>query len=456
MTAPQPPGGQDREPPSLAQQLAGIAPAQQQTGQGMPDGQEPDGQPPAAPMPVSWHNVQQTIDAARACRAELDAHNRSWLHEPDADQLDFTLCVAVTAKARGSGEKLWGIVVGGSSSAKSEDLRMVFKVADARLGDLTAAGLISWMGSGEKLRVTGLLKRIPSPAFVVIEDLAPILADTADKRNRSKLVALLRKVYDGEVQRDLGGMPGQADWRGRVSMLAASTKMIDQQSALLDEGGPRWLLYRGREAAARTRLEGAGRAIDADARAKARAAAVQLATGVTDGGRAAFSGVGLTDEQAVLIGHVAVATGTLRGSVPRSGYGKREIEGITSTEEPWRLEAQLQLLARAAMAFGRSGDEAVLLARKTALGTVPPDRMRALEVLVGGSEHNASAIGRAKQMHRHVATRALEDLQQLQISDCSGGDSEDEPYAPRLWRIAETDIAAACRYVISTVKRHEK
>jgi hypothetical protein len=404
---------------------------------------------------------QQYVQLAKQARWQLHQHNKSWLYDPDVNQLDFTLCVAVTGGAAEDGEKLWGIVVGGSSSAKSEDIKMVFGVADARLSDLTAAGLMSWMGSGKNMKVTGLLTRLPDPAFVVIEDLAPLLADTADKRNRSKLVSILRRVYDGEVQRDLGGTPGQALWHGRVTMLAASTKVIDQQSALLDEAGPRWLLYRGKESSALTRLAGTGRKVDGKTRAQARHRAQELAAQTVRHGRAAFGHMKLDELPARLIGDIAVAVGSMRGDVPRDGYGKREITGIATTEEPWRLEAQLQLLARAAMSFGHTSGEAVELARTVALGTVPPDRMRVMEELGDGGVHNANAIGRARQMHRLVATRALEDLQQLHITDCTnedGDDSEDGTRwrPPRLWEFASTETAKLCAHVIKQGECHEK
>jgi hypothetical protein len=176
--------------------------------------------------------AREARQLAAQARRELHEHNQGWLHDADVNQLDFTLCVAVTGGSTENDEKLWGIIVGGSSSAKSEDIKMVAGTADARLSDLTAAGLISWMGTGKNMKPTGLLPRLRSPAFVVIEDMAPLLSDTADKRNRSKLIALLRKVYDGEVQRDLGGTPGPLDWYGKVTMLAASTKVIDQLSVV--------------------------------------------------------------------------------------------------------------------------------------------------------------------------------------------------------------------------------
>jgi hypothetical protein len=400
------------------------------------------------PRGTDW---RASIDLAAQARCELGTHNRSWLHDADRDQLDFTLCVAITGASTEDGEKLWGIVVGGSSSAKSEDIRMVFGVADARLSDLTAAGLLSWTGTGKNVKVTGLLTRLPSPAFVVIEDLAPLLSNTADKANRSKVVAMLRRVYDGEVQRDLGGVPGQAVWAGKVTILAASTKVIDQQSALLDEAGPRWLLYRGTESSAASRLAGTGQRIDARVRAACRSRAAELAAAAVRHGQAAFGAVSLSEAAARAIGNASVAVGTLRGSVPRSGYGRREIEGLATTEEPWRLEAQLQLLARAAMTFGHTEEGAVRLARKVALGTVPPDRMRVLEVLLDGESHNATAIGKAKEMHRHVAMRALEDLEQLGVTGCVNEEQELDSglmTRTRWWRMAGTEIANVSRQVI--------
>jgi hypothetical protein len=144
----------------------------------------------------------------------------------------------------------------------------------------------------------------------------------------------------------------------------------------------------------------------------------------------------------------------MRGNVPRSGYGKREIDGIASTEEPWRLEAQLQLLARAAMAFGRTEEEAVTLARSVALGTVPPDRMRVLKVLADGKQHNASRTGKETGMDRGVVTRALEDLQQLGVTECVNEDPDSDEGGPmewgqpKLWQYAGTTEAKLCARVI--------
>ena len=396
------------------------------------------------PGGTDWRD---NVRLAGEAREALRGHCRDWLHGHDETQLDFILCVAVTAGSAAESEKLWGIVVGVSSSGKSEDIKMIFGVADARVSDLTAAGLLSWIGADKKnAKKTGLLTRVASPAFIVIEDLAPMLSDTADKRNRSKLVAMLRKVYDGEVQRDLGGTPGQAEWSGHVTMLAASTKVIDQQSAMLDEAGPRWLIYRSREADSAVRVHGARGTLSATEKAAKRERAARLAADAVRNGRIAFGQTELSEHATGVLGDVAVAVGTMRGNVPRDGY-RRDIIGLPSTEEPYRLAAQLQLLARAAMAYGYSEGRAVELARTVALGTVQPDRMKVLEVLCDGEAHSASEIGRRKKMHRHVATRALEDLAQLRITVCTNEDVV-LPGEAKFWKLTRTNEGRISAHVI--------
>jgi hypothetical protein len=238
---------------------------------------------------------------------------------------------------------------------------------------------------------------------------------------------------------------------------------LNQQSALLDEAGPRWLLYRGTEATALARMGGSRRKLSADAKAEARKTAASRAASVVTNGRIAFGQMKLTDHAAGLLGDIAVVTGILRGSVPRDGYGRREIIGLASTEEPYRLVAQLQLLARAAMAFGHTEASAVGLARTVALGTVPPDRMKVMEVLCDGARHNPSEIGRKQDMHRHVARRALEDLEQLRVTGCAylgdvtktwNGEVPDDPVEAELrglkkeWQLAGTVESGITAHVI--------
>ncbi len=58
--------------------------------------------------------------AASTARQELHEHNKTWLHDPDVNQLDFILCVAIAGGSAEDGEKLWGIVVSASSQPLSQ------------------------------------------------------------------------------------------------------------------------------------------------------------------------------------------------------------------------------------------------------------------------------------------------------------------------------------------------
>lgn len=76
---------------------------------------------------------------------------RRYCHVPDADHALFALAVATVADR--DGPPLWGLIVGPPSCGKTEVIRALDDVADGRLDEVTAAGLLSWTG-GKRPRPT--------------------------------------------------------------------------------------------------------------------------------------------------------------------------------------------------------------------------------------------------------------------------------------------------------------
>jgi hypothetical protein len=167
---------------------------------------------------------------------------REYLHLRDVDHVLFALAVAVSAQL--GGDPLWGLLVGSLSSGKTEAIRALNDYADGRLDEITAAGLLSWR-PGKNPKPVGLLARLPQDAasFATIADLSTLLA-SSDRGQRDQLFALLRRVYDGEVVRDLGNAPDALRWRGRLTLLAGVTPAVDNYSSHTDALGPRWLYLR--------------------------------------------------------------------------------------------------------------------------------------------------------------------------------------------------------------------
>lgn len=271
-----------------------------------------------------------------------------------------------------------------------------------------------------------MLTRVPEKAFITIADFSTILA-SSDKGLRDQLFADLRRVYDGELHRDLGNMERGLNWSGRLTMLAASTPAIDEYSSHSDKLGPRWLYYRGTAIRKPTaaRRAGAGRRISERQLEASRAEARNLFTQTARAGQAAYPSVTLSDAAEAELGDTAVAAAVCRSPVPRDGYGRREIIGLPVTEEPYRLGYQLKSLACGLIAIGLAEDDAVALARRCAMDTVPPVRVRVLWALrEDGAALTHGAIGKIVGVDRKVPRRALEDLRALGITCCPVEDSD--------------------------------
>ncbi len=109
-------------------------------------------------------------------------------------------------------------------------------------------------------------------------------------------------------------------------------------------------------------------------------------------------------------------------------------------EEPPRVVRQLGSLTRGLVALGIDGHEAVAVARRCALDTVPRARAAVLDALADGEALTVAEVARRTRLHRKVARFALEDLQVVGVTTCpeAEADEDDDPVnrAPRYWHLA--------------------
>src|SRR5439155_3771740 len=102
------------------------------------------------------------------------------------------------------------------------------------------------------------LTQIPPEALVTISDFSTV-ATMGDREARSRMYAMLRVVYDGQVYRGIGGEPAaegaQLEWAGHLTMLAAATPAIDAAASSGTALGERWLTIRLPESSAKRSRE---------------------------------------------------------------------------------------------------------------------------------------------------------------------------------------------------------
>jgi 5S rRNA maturation endonuclease (ribonuclease M5) len=371
--------------------------------------------------------------------AELIDVLGSYQHLDDTGHVWFAVAVAVSGEATVEPfltDPLWGMLVGPSSSGKTETARAIGDIA-GYLDDVTAAALLSFT-KGKNPKQTGVLERIGDRGTVIIGDFSTVLAQS-NRGAKDQLFALLRRAYDGSVHREVGNMKQPLRWRGRLTILACCTPIIDDYTSHADSLGPRWLYYRLRPRS----VEGM-RAMATAARIPAsegRDQAAELAKRLVIQAAAQASEVTIPGWAADAITELAIIACYGRAAVPRSSYGKREITGEATREEPARLTKQLRQLVHALLALGATISEALDLARRCALDSLPQTRRRALELFATGLELTASEIARELGCDRRVARFALEELAAAGVLEwpesymAEEDGSEESRWAARGWRL---------------------
>lgn len=366
---------------------------------------------------------------------------RQWQHLPDPTHV--VVALAAAAGRSEDGEPCWLLLVAPPSSGKTEAVRLLDETADARLDEVTPAGLLGWT-KGKTVRPSGVLMRVGPRALLTIGDLSTLLA-TSDRGGRDQVFALLRRAYDGHTSRDISppgkiaeGDPERLEWSGRLTVVGCVTGAIDRYTAHADQLGARWLYVRlpergtaaKRQAAALARRGGL-----AERRAEGRGKAAALLA-------AATMPQELPDDLADQIEDAALVTAWGRGAVPRSGYGRRDIEGVPVVEEPMRLVQQLGALARGVLALGLPVEAAEAITRRVALDSMPEARRAVLEALATGEVLTTSGVGRAAAVDRKVARFNLEELAAIGVVEHDRGDDEEDEITGAVhWTLAGDDGA---------------
>ncbi len=427
-------------------------------------------------------------DPAALLRDLLD-QLRTWHHLDDAAHIVAALAAAATSQYADIGEEAaWLLIVSVPSSGKTEATNLLGPIADERMDQVTVAGLLSWSGRGRTAVPTGVLTRVQT-GLITIGDLSTLLA-SSDRGGRDEVFSVLRRVYDGHVTRALN--PAPLTWIGHVNLVGACTRAIDRYSAHDAALGSRWLLVRLPDRDTAQRREAA--ALARRATSKMRIEAARLAQLCVQSARARAETVVVPDAVEQTIEDAALVLCWGRASVPRNGYGRREITGQADVEEPMRIIQQLGLFARGLLALGLDVEQTIAVCRRLALDSMPGNRRAVLEALVtlhdtppipakidatgiepdnvdlGGYAapeitrcdlrgHTTARVAREARMHRHVAAMVLEELELIGLvvdsaapTDLDGIDADgytDDPRARRAsWRLADSPDAALLAQVV--------
>jgi hypothetical protein len=344
------------------------------------------------------------VDPTTVCEAE--ALFVRWLEMKDLIPLRAVLA-AVAAHRRG-GDPCDLMVVGGSGSTKTVLVDALSTVPGViGCSHITGeAALLS--GTSKKERAAdatgGLLRQVGSDGILALKDFTTILSMNRDAR--AQLLAAMREVHDGYWARNVGADGGRRlEWKGRCSMVAASTTAIDTAHAVLASLGNRFFLVRtGREnpyAMARRSMRNAG------GEALMRGELREVVAGLFVGEAADVPE--LTESELDRLAAMAQFVSQARSPVERDFNGQVALVG--ATDAPTRAARVFAQLLSGARSLGYSDNEAWQIVVRVALDSVPGLRRRALGVLVASEDYIETAVVAKELAHpTRTVLRALEDL----------------------------------------------
>ena len=274
----------------------------------------------------------------------------------------------------------------------------------------------------------GLLCEVGARGLLVFNDLSVLLGEHGS--TRSRVFALMRELFDGELTRQLGTEGGQRfRWRGKIGVLGAVTEAVD----VLDIGlmGERIAYYRlppiDVEEERRTglfALENVGR--QQQMRATIAETVEQFFADLELPTEIALPSV---SEQGRLVDLATIGT-RCRSPVVRDSY-RREIDLVPQSERVPRLLAQLAQLRAGLLAVGVEIDETWRLLAKTALDGMTGGRRRVLDTLTGRPlDRSTAAASGFACLPETTARRHLEDLTAIGVVERTGA-------FPERWRLSE-------------------
>ena len=344
-----------------------------------------------------------------------------------ADPYIIKVLAASVINQRLAGDPCWMIFIGPSGSGKSEFINSIYKCQNLHcISTLTSHTFISGQSKGQT--ETSLLLKIQN-GIITFKDFTSMLSENRDER--AVIMAQLREIYDGKMSKSFG--TGQTiNWRGKITVIAASTYVIHSLKQQYTAMGERFLFYNIIQP---DRIEAADRAMNNQEEGNMNEKRENIATAM-----AAYLDENITvpdqneipkiddklRQQLLKLSNLATMA---RSDVERNYRSPQmEITDVHPAEAPARFAGQLQNYAKSLMIinWNETGkmelteeDEVILY--KIALDSINKSRRLAMQELSKYDMIATSGLATKLGMPTNTVRRWLEDLVALQVADRQKG-----------------------------------
>lgn len=174
---------------------------------------------------------------------ELKTEIQKYQYLEDDKIIDVALASVIATRLQ-IGDPLWMIIVGPSSSGKTQILRpltIANKGFMHAVDDLTENTFLSAV----KIKEGGdasFLTRVGPLGMLAISDLTGIFSKPAEAKGA--ILGQLRMIYDGEMTKHTGMSAVPIHWKGHIGLLAGSTPALYQAFSEMASMGERFMYYR--------------------------------------------------------------------------------------------------------------------------------------------------------------------------------------------------------------------
>lgn len=175
---------------------------------------------------------------------ELTTEVDKYMYTEDQGMIRIALASIIATRLQ-LGNPIWMILIGPSSSGKSQVLRPL-ALTDTkfihRIDDMTENSLLSGIKVGAGKKDISLLKRIGKLGIIVISDFTVIFSKGSESKNA--ILGQLRMVYDGQLVKYSGTSAEPIEWKGKLGVIAGSTPSIYGHFEEVADMGERFIFFK--------------------------------------------------------------------------------------------------------------------------------------------------------------------------------------------------------------------
>lgn len=326
---------------------------------------------------------------------------------------------------------VWMMLIAPSGGGKTEFLNgLLYLPMVAELSLLTPNTFLSGM-PGEN--DASLLPKI-NGHYVIMKDLTTLMSMQRDAK--AEVFSQFREIWDGGMVKTFGNGKVRK-WKGKITLLVATTEAVDINQQQMTHLGERFLNYRVKMP---PRIDAGLKALDnmieqpnSDMVWQIQKATFRFFMGLDP--EAVKKPVPLPREIRSKIVHLADFATNARSGVIRETGNKHDVTFVPSAEMPTRLSQQLYLLACGlALANGKEGyrEEDMDTIFKIALDSIPQTNRMVILEMARSDERTTAEIAVALGYPTAPIKLYLENLALLRIcTRIKGSDSEQGGNADR-------------------------